>query len=201
MKAGRGRGVRKATWPRCWVKGDRKGGKGVAVEGWSVGARGVNLSRPLATLSRRAILRITSAASGQEMKIAPTLFNLDKSICYTTTGPRGGRRATGVGRASRETLEGAHCVLPRRKFFWHAERRADSRFSITASRGERFTAAALWDSGRLDKNMFLPLLFSSERQFGVLLCGGSCSFLFLLRFWVRVVFFETVEVLQGAESR
>lgn len=54
--------------------------------GWS---RRVNLSRPLATLSRRAILRITSAASGQEMKIAPTLFNLDKSICYTTNGVAG----------------------------------------------------------------------------------------------------------------
>lgn len=54
--------------------------------GWS---RRVNLSRPLATLSRRAILRITSAASGQEMKIAPTLFNLDKSICYTTNSVAG----------------------------------------------------------------------------------------------------------------
>lgn len=75
-------------WVRRWRTGrmmrgqwGEKGGIG-----WS---RRVNLSRPLATLSRRAILRITSAASGQEMKIAPTLFNLDKSICYTTNGVAG----------------------------------------------------------------------------------------------------------------
>ena len=69
---------------------DRKDDEGTV--GWEGGlgwSRRVNLSRPLATLSRRAILRITSAASGQEMKIAPTLFNLDKSICYTTNGVAG----------------------------------------------------------------------------------------------------------------
>lgn len=76
-------------WVRRWRTGRRTGcrvrggGESEGRIGWS---RRVNLSRPLATLSRRAILRITSAASGQEMKIAPTLFNLDKSICYTTNG-------------------------------------------------------------------------------------------------------------------
>lgn len=69
---------------------DRKDDEGtVGWEGEIGWSRRVNLSRPLATLSRRAILRITSAASGQEMKIAPTLFNLDKSICYTTNGVAG----------------------------------------------------------------------------------------------------------------
>lgn len=69
---------------------DRKDDEGaVGWEGRFGWSRRVNLSRPLATLSRRAILRITSAASGQEMKIAPTLFNLDKSICYTTNGVAG----------------------------------------------------------------------------------------------------------------
>ena len=62
-------------------------GKRVAVEGGSAFLLSFSLSRssvgPLATLSRRAIPWITSAASGQEMKIAPTLFNLDKSICCT----------------------------------------------------------------------------------------------------------------------
>lgn len=64
---------------------------------------GLQLSRPLATLSRRAILRITSAASGQEMKIAPTLFNLDKSICYTTSTAGKGR-----GGCSRPLQDLAH---------------------------------------------------------------------------------------------